>query len=232
MSTLPGTLRIRVTEREPVAQVNVPRPCPDGIEFVVFQLDADGYVMLPLDPRQRAVPLDPAAHLFRVTCTVHDPDPSGQQFTLPSWIPGSYMIREFARNIVELQAESADHPVECSKVDKATWRCAPVAAPLTLSYDVYAWDLSVRAAHLDTTHGYFNGTSVFLAASGREKLSAWFRPFTRKVASVSPIRSMLPARIRRSESPVSNSANLMLDEPPLMVRTHALACFTAAIGFE
>ncbi len=58
---LPGTLRIRVTEREPVAEVHVPRPGADGgIELVVFQLDADGYVMLPLDPRQRAVPLDRA----------------------------------------------------------------------------------------------------------------------------------------------------------------------------
>jgi cell division septal protein FtsQ len=55
---LPGTLRIRVTEREPVAQVNVLRPRDGGgIEQVIFQLDADGYVIQPLDPRQRAVPL-------------------------------------------------------------------------------------------------------------------------------------------------------------------------------
>jgi hypothetical protein len=53
---LPATLRIRVTEREPVAQVTVPRPRTDGgFEWIIFQLDADGYVMLPLDPRQRAV---------------------------------------------------------------------------------------------------------------------------------------------------------------------------------
>ena len=55
---LPGTLRIRVTEREPVAQINVPHPRPGGgIELVVFQIDAEGCVMLPLDPRQRSVPL-------------------------------------------------------------------------------------------------------------------------------------------------------------------------------
>lgn len=55
---LPTTLWIRVTEREPIAQVNVPRPGPrGGLEVLVFQLDADGYVMQPLDPRQRAVPL-------------------------------------------------------------------------------------------------------------------------------------------------------------------------------
>jgi cell division protein FtsQ len=58
---LPGTLRIRVTERVPVAQIHVPRPRPGGgIELVVFDIDAESYVMLPLDPRQRAVPLNVA----------------------------------------------------------------------------------------------------------------------------------------------------------------------------
>ncbi len=52
---LPHTLRVRVTEREPIAQVNVPQPRPDGgLELAVYQLDAEGWVMLPLDPRDRA----------------------------------------------------------------------------------------------------------------------------------------------------------------------------------
>jgi len=54
---LPATLRIRVSEREPIAQVNMPRPNGDGLEFAVFHVDAEGYVLLPLDPRQRAIPL-------------------------------------------------------------------------------------------------------------------------------------------------------------------------------
>jgi len=55
---LPGTLRIRVTERQPVAQVDVPRAGPGGgIEVAVFQLDAEGYVMQPLDPRLCVIPL-------------------------------------------------------------------------------------------------------------------------------------------------------------------------------
>ena len=43
---------------------------------------------------------NPDAHLFEVGCTVVDPDPAGQSFRLPTWIPGSYLIREFARNLV------------------------------------------------------------------------------------------------------------------------------------
>jgi cell division septal protein FtsQ len=55
---LPGTLRIRVTERDAIAQVNVPRADPqNGIAISVFQLDANGFVMQPMDPRLRVVPL-------------------------------------------------------------------------------------------------------------------------------------------------------------------------------
>lgn len=54
---LPSTLRIRVTEREPIAQVNVPRPKDDQLEFSVFHIDSEGCVILPLDPRQRSIPL-------------------------------------------------------------------------------------------------------------------------------------------------------------------------------
>jgi cell division protein FtsQ len=55
---LPRTLRLRVTEREAIAQVNVTRVRPGGgLEASVFHLDPDGWVMVPLDPRQRTVPL-------------------------------------------------------------------------------------------------------------------------------------------------------------------------------
>ncbi|MGF7135652.1 putative metalloprotease with PDZ domain [Paraburkholderia sp. EB58] len=119
--------------------------------------------------RYSIVPKQPAAHLFEVTVTVTDPDSAGQRFMLPVWIPGSYMVREFARNIVTLRAfNEAGRKVRIEKTDKHTWQAAPVNGALTLRYEVYAWDMSVRAAHLDDTTGFFNGTSVFLAAVGHE----------------------------------------------------------------
>jgi predicted metalloprotease with PDZ domain len=114
------------------------------------------------------VPKDLAGHLFNVSVTVAAPAPEGQVFALPAWIPGSYMIREFARNIVRIRAESGGAPVALTKLDKHSWQAAPVDGPLSLHYEVYAWDLSVRAAHLDQTHGFFNGTSVFLRVLGQE----------------------------------------------------------------
>ncbi len=113
-------------------------------------------------------PVDPGLHLFEVTLTIANPDPGGQVVSLPAWIPGSYMIREFARNIVQLRAESDGRKLRVTKLDKHSWRAARCAGPLRIVYQVYAWDLSVRAAHLDHTHGFFNGTSVFLKVHGKE----------------------------------------------------------------
>ena len=120
--------------------------------------------------RYTIVPKDLAAHLFAVTVTVDAPDPQGQIFSLPAWIPGSYMIREFARHIVQIDAISDGSRVALTKRDKHSWQAAVCAGPLTLRYEVYAWDLSVRAAHLDQTHGFYNGTSVFLCVAGQEHL--------------------------------------------------------------
>lgn len=113
------------------------------------------------------IPINPQAHLFQVTLTVSEPDSEGQRLSLPAWIPGSYLIRDFAKHVVQLSAESRAHPLPVQKLDKSTWLCAPSAGPLTVRYQVYAWDSSVRAAQLDTFHGFFNGTSVFLRVEGQ-----------------------------------------------------------------
>ncbi|MBM3395724.1 MAG: M61 family metallopeptidase [Betaproteobacteria bacterium] len=120
--------------------------------------------------RYRITPVQPEAHLFEVTCTIADPDPDGQQLSLPVWIPGSYLIREFARNVVSIQAATRAGKVAVRKIDKSTWRCAPVTGRLVITVTVYAHDLSVRSAHLDRSHGFFNGTSVFLRVHGQEHL--------------------------------------------------------------
>ena len=127
-------------------------------------------VPIPAPIRYTIVPKDLAAHLYAVTVTVDAPDPQGQVFFLPAWIPGSYMIREFARHIVQIDAVADGARVGLTKRDKHSWKAASCAGPLTLRYEVYAWDLSVRAAHLDQTHGFFNGTSVFLCVAGQEHL--------------------------------------------------------------
>ena len=117
--------------------------------------------------RYRIEPVDPAAHLFEVRLTIASPDPGGQQLRMPAWIPGSYMIRDYARNVIEIRAESGGDPVGLSKLDKSTWQADPVGGALTVVATIYAFDESVRGAHLDTTHGFFNGTCCFLEVLGQ-----------------------------------------------------------------
>jgi predicted metalloprotease with PDZ domain len=108
------------------------------------------------------------AHLFRVTLTVPQPA-AEQQVSLPVWIPGSYMVREFGRHLSQLEARQGRAAVPLLQLDKTSWqaRCRGRAA-LTLSYLVYAFDTSVRTAFLDDARGFFNGTSLCLRVAGRE----------------------------------------------------------------
>ncbi len=115
-------------------------------------------------------PSDPAAHLLEVQLTVAAPDSKGQVFALPTWIPGSYMIRDYAKHVVAVRAASDGRDVELTKLDKTRWQAVPVDRELTLILEIYAHDESVRGAHLDLTHFFFNGTCVFPAVVGQEQL--------------------------------------------------------------
>ena len=116
----------------------------------------------------RIRPKNPGAHLFEVSLTVSEPDAAGQVFEMPAWIPGSYMIRDYARHIVQVRAESNGEAVKLSKLDKSRWIADATGGPLTVTAEIYAHDLSVRGAHLDMTHAYFNGTCMFFSVQGQE----------------------------------------------------------------
>ncbi|MBI2734721.1 MAG: peptidase M61, partial [Aquabacterium sp.] len=111
---------------------------------------------------------DAHAHRFQVTLRVDKPQ-ARQQLSLPVWIPGSYLVREFARHLSPLKARQGNREVRVTPLDKATWELdTQGSAALTVQYEVYAFDTSVRAAFLDAHRGFFNGTSVFLKAHGFE----------------------------------------------------------------
>ncbi len=120
--------------------------------------------------RYSIVPESPAAHRFEVSLQL--PASKGNAFELhmPAWIRGSYMVRDFARHILSLKGVCQGATVDLEKLDKQTWKLiAPCDGTLVVSYQVYAWDLSVRGAHLDVTHGYFNGPCVFLGVAGKDQ---------------------------------------------------------------
>ena len=112
------------------------------------------------------------AHLFRVTLTIARPQ-ALQRVSLPVWIPGSYLVREFSKNLQALRARQTGKALpagQLNQVDKCTWdiRCK-ADQPLRLSYEVYANDNSVRTAWLDANRGFFNGSSLCLQVQGQKK---------------------------------------------------------------
>lgn len=116
----------------------------------------------------RIEPSDLQAHLFTVVLTISQPA-SQQEVSLPVWIPGSYLIREFSKNLQQLSAQQGRRKVPLTQLDKHRWQahCSP-DKPLVLKYSVCAYDNSVRTAWLDTGRGFFNGTSLCLRVHSQE----------------------------------------------------------------
>jgi predicted metalloprotease with PDZ domain len=176
---------------------------------------------------------DAARHLLLVTMTVEAASsaslPVSLEVSLPAWIPGSYLVRDFARNITQISAqnETAPKPVplKLDKTDKHTWRLhtSKPARKISISILVYAWDLSVRGAHFDQTHCFFNGTSVFLRLHSYEHLPHRVTIVTEdaaqrdwKIATAMQNKSTKqPACLSDGEAAVYQSANYdeLIDHP-------------------
>lgn len=109
-----------------------------------------------------------AGHTFDVSLRIENPDKNGQTLTLPAWIPGSYMIRDFAKNIISISAQDdTGQDININKLDKQTWQVQKVSTAITVQYQVYAFDLSVRGAYINDEMAFFNGTNMFLAVEGQ-----------------------------------------------------------------
>ena len=111
---------------------------------------------------------DARSHHFTVTLTVPAPQ-AEQQVSLPVWIVGSYMVRDFSRHLSGWVARQGRREVALTQLDKSSWRVdCPGRGALTLRYRVYAFDNSVRAAFLDAARGFFNASSLCLRVHGCE----------------------------------------------------------------
>ena len=108
-------------------------------------------------------------HHFGVAMTIDNPSEI-TRVQMPCWIAGSYLIRDMAGDVSSVCAAQGSSSLEAKKIDKSTWeiRCDPSQGPLHLSYDVYAYDLSVRLAYLDQERAFFNPGSLCLKVLDRD----------------------------------------------------------------
>jgi predicted metalloprotease with PDZ domain len=111
---------------------------------------------------------EPWTHYFEIEMIIAHVPAGEMDLTMPAWTPGSYLIREFARNVQEFSAaDSSGKPLGWEKVNKSTWRVrCESAAGMIIKYRVYAFEPTVRTSFLDDSHGYINGASVFFYLNG------------------------------------------------------------------
>ncbi|PKR81536.1 peptidase M61 [Brumimicrobium salinarum] len=114
----------------------------------------------------------PETHYFHVETVLTDFSEESVVMTLPVWTPGSYLVREFPKNINLVRAKDENgNALEVNKTSKNKWKIEKGnAKKVTVNYEVYAFELTVRTSFLDKTHGYLNGTSVFMFPEGHQKL--------------------------------------------------------------
>ncbi len=111
----------------------------------------------------RIAALDRNAHVLQITVHFVQTTAGEVLLRMPTWIPGSYLIREYARHVVRAEAFVNDSPRALAKCDKSTWKIEHCAEGSVVKavFDVYAFDFSVRGALLTTARWYFNSAAVF-----------------------------------------------------------------------
>jgi len=163
---------------------------------------------------------EPQTHHFVVDVQL-DGVTGPTRLVMPSWTPGSYLMREFPRNVVTFAAvDGAGRPLPFHKADKNSWVVeAPEDGELLVRYLVHADELSVRTSHLDASHAFISGTSAFMYVEGRQH-----EPVTLEVEP--PQGWKVTTSLREHEANVFLAADYdELADSPLEIGTHPVFDF-------
>lgn len=112
---------------------------------------------------------EPLQHLFQVTIHISPKDEHPVLFELPNWIPGSYMIRDFAKHVIAPKASDHLGALTLTHQDKCRFSVKHKNQPFQVTYQYYAYDLSVRKAYLDQEFGFINPCSALYSVKGFEE---------------------------------------------------------------
>jgi predicted metalloprotease with PDZ domain len=137
---------------------------------VVNQILSDNPTKTPILSYQVAMP-QPESHLYEVRFRIQGWQASVMDVKMPVWTPGSYLVREYAKNLQDFTVlDINERSLPWCKKSKNHWQIDTTnISDLTIHYRIFANELTVRTNHLDRTHGYFNGAATFLYIVGWEK---------------------------------------------------------------
>ena len=103
----------------------------------------------------------PHSHQWHISLTYSHEKGSLHQLKLANWTAGSYMIRDFSRHIMRVQAACNGEPIAITQINKNTWQLPDQAGEYQIDYVVYANDLSCRASLLDNERGFLTARACF-----------------------------------------------------------------------
>ena len=132
-----------------------------AISFLTFQLSAQTIAYQLRMPK-------PQNHYFEVEMTLSDFKEKELNLKLPVWAPGSYLVREFSKNLNLVKAfDENGKEIQVVKKTKNTWTVKSNGEKkIKVKYEVYSFELSVRTSFLDLTHGFVSGSCVFMYVDG------------------------------------------------------------------
>jgi predicted metalloprotease with PDZ domain len=113
---------------------------------------------------------EPQAHYAEVEMNISGINKDYVDVKMPVWAPGSYLVREFSKNVEGFKASAAGKPVKFEKVRKNIWRIYGAKAnQLKINYRVYAFEVSVRTSFVDASHAFLSSTGIFMYPDGHLK---------------------------------------------------------------
>lgn len=169
----------------------------------------------------------PYTHLYEVSLTIGNVTTPQLELSLPTWTPGSYLQREYARHVQDFGADGDGRSLKWQKVDKATWGIeagASAGNPKTIRahYRVYANELFTQTSHLDATHAYFNGATLFMYVPGAKE-----QPHRLKIVAPEGWRVTSPLGLAPDADGYFTAANYdRLIDSPTEIGTHKLLEFS------
>jgi len=137
----------------------------------------------------------PQSHYFNLEMELSNFKEKELNVKMPIWAPGSYLAREFAKNLNLVTAKDENGKLlQVKKTDKNTWNVQKgKAKKVIVSYDVYAFELTVRTSFLDLTHGFVSGSGIFMYVEGKKDLSGTvvvnpYKDFTKITTALLPAK--------------------------------------------
>lgn len=168
---------------------------------------------------------EPQTHYAEVKIQVKNWKEKTMEITMPSWTPGSYLMREFAKSVDDVIAQGNGKDLPLKKIDKNTWKIQTKGIKdLTISYPVYCFELSVRTSFIDDSHAYFNGTSLLMYIEGYKNNPG--KVTYQKHSSFSKITTALPSSEEKETFVFKNYDHLV--DCPVEIGNHETFEFEAS----